>query len=263
MKTIIRYIPFLYFLSCADEFVPENPIDPDNPDYIPPIVTITGGLEFGQLVTQENLTINYSGNETSMLFRTRLDSMNWTGWANALNTTLEYLDEGDHQFSLQGKYTTGDTSDIVTFPFTVDAVEGPSLMHYPRRQYASQGETIQFTIIAEEVFNLAGMELVIEYEPAKIEFIGVSQGSLFDDIGNGPIFFHEVAESQGRLTITLAVWGEDAPSFTGTESIAIIDLRINQSGNLTIDFGNDPIFRDQNNLDIQIAETVPGLIVVN
>ena len=263
MKSIIRFILFLLFLSCADEFVPENPIDPGNPDYIPPIVSITGGLESGQTITQENLTVNFSGNETSMLFRTRLDSMNWSGWANALNATLEYLDEGDHQFSLQGKYTTGDTSDIVSLPFTVDAVQGPSLMHHPRRQYASQGETIQFTIIAEEVFDLAGLELVIEYDPAKVELMGVTQSSLFDDMGQGPIFFNEVAETQGRLTITLAVWGEDAPSFTGTDSIAIIDLRINQSGNITIDFGNDPIFRDPNNLDIQIAETVPGLIVVN
>ena len=259
----IQYIIVLFFiLSCADEFVPENPIDPENPSYIPPIVSIVDGITIGQTVTSENLSIEYSGNESSMLFRTRLDTSNWTGWTNNLFVTLDYMDEGDHKFWLQGKYTTGDTSETISVPFTVDAVGGPSLMFFPRRITATQGETVTFSIMAEEVYDLAGLETVLEFNPAKVTLMSVSSAGLFDETGN-PIFFYEHNESQGRLTITAAVWGDESPAFTGTHPIAIISFRADRTGNISIDFGETSIFRDPNNLNITVWESIPGLIAVN
>ena len=67
MRQVFLSLLGLLFWSCAEEFVPDNPIDPDNPDYIPPIVSITDGLEFGQVITQENFTVSYSGNESPLL----------------------------------------------------------------------------------------------------------------------------------------------------------------------------------------------------
>ena len=259
----IQYIIVLFLiLSCGDEFVPDNPIDPDNPSYIPPIVSIVNGITIGETVTSENLSIEYSGNESSMLFRTRLDTSNWTGWSNNLFVTLDYMDEGDHEFWLQGKYTTGDTSETISVPFTVDAVGGPSLMFFPRRITATQGETVTFSIMAEEVYDLAGLETVLEFDPAKVTLMSVSSAGLFDETGD-PIFFYEHNESQGRLTVTAAVWGNESPAFTGTHPIAILSFRADHTGNIAIDFGETSIFRDPNNLNITVWESIPGLIAVN
>ena len=262
MKNLLKLYPILFFLSCAEEFVPENPIDPENPSYIPPIVSIVNGITFGETVTSENLSIEYSGNESSMLFRTRLDTSNWTGWSNNLFVTLNYMDEGEHEFWLQGKYTTGDTSETISVPFTVDAVDGPSLMFFPRRITATQGETVTFSIMAEEVYDLAGLETVLEFDPAKVTLMSVSSAGLFDETGD-PIFFYEHNESQGRLTVTAAVWGDESPAFTGTHPIAIISFRADRTGNISIDFGETSIFRDPNNLNITVWESIPGLIAVN
>jgi len=262
MKHLLKLYPILFFLSCAEEFVPENPIDPDNPSYIPPIVSIVNGITIGETVTSENLSIEYSGNESSMLFRTRLDTSNWTGWSNNLFVTLDYMDEGDHEFWLQGKYTTGDTSETISVPFTVDAVGGPSLMFFPRRITATQGETVTFSIMAEEVYDLAGLETVLEFDPAKVTLMSVSSAGLFDETGD-PIFFYEHNESQGRLTVTAAVWGDESPAFTGTHPIAILSFRADHTGNISIDFGETSIFRDPNNLNITVWESIPGLIAVN
>ena len=259
----IQYIIVLFLiLSCGDEFVPDNPIDPDNPSYIPPIVSIVNGITIGETVTSENLSIEYSGNESSMLFRTRLDTSNWTGWSNNLFVTLDYMDEGEHEFWLQGKYTTGDTSETISVPFTVDAVGGPSLMFFPRRITATQGETVTFSIMAEEVYDLAGLETVLEFDPAKVTLMSVSSAGLFDETGD-PIFFYEHNESQGRLTVTAAVWGNESPAFTGTHPIAILSFRADHTGNIAIDFGETSIFRDPNNLNITVWESIPGLIAVN
>ena len=262
MKHLLKLYPILFFLSCAEEFVPENPIDPDNPSYIPPIVSIVDGITIGEIVTSENLSIEYSGNESSMLFRTRLDTSNWTGWSNNLFVTLDYMDEGEHEFWLQGKYTTGDTSETISVPFTVDAVGGPSLMFFPRRITATQGETVTFSIMAEEVYDLAGLETVLEFDPAKVTLMSVSSAGLFDETGD-PIFFYEHNESQGRLTVTAAVWGDESPAFTGTHPIAILSFRADHTGNISIDFGETSIFRDPNNLNITVWESIPGLIAVN
>lgn len=264
MNTAIKHlVPILFLVSCApEEFVTDNDYDPENPDYIPPIVSIVDGITIGETVMSENLIIEYSGNLDAMLFRTRLDTSNWTGWTNNLFATLNYMDEGDHTFSLQGMFTTGDTSETISVPFTVDAVDGPSLMFLPRRITAIQGETVTFSIMAEEVYDLAGLETVLEFDPAKVTLMSVSSAGLFNETGD-PLFFYEHNESQGRLTVTAAVWGDESPAFTGTHPIAIISFRADRTGNIAIDFGETSIFRDPNNLNITVWESIPGLIAVN
>ena len=249
-------------LSCSDEFVAENPIDPNNPDYIPPIVSFVSGPGPGETIYAENTVITFSGNESSMLYRSQLDSSGWSGWISSQSITLDYLDEGDHIFYLQGQYTTGDTSYVISVPFIVDAVSGPSLMFYPRKTVASQGETIQLKLIAEEVYSLAGLEASIEYDPGKLTILEVASGEIFTETGD-PIFFFEDKKEIGVLTLTSAVWGDTEPAFTGTQVIAILDIRVDQVGNLAINFSGNEVFRDQNNIEIQISESVPGLVIVN
>jgi hypothetical protein len=102
----------------------------------------------------------------------------------------------------------------------------------------------------------------LEFDPAKVTLMSVSSAGLFDETGD-PIFFYEHNESQGRLTVTAAVWGDESPAFTGTHPIAILSFRADHTGNIAIDFGETSIFRDPNNLNITVWESIPGLIAVN
>ena len=66
----------------------------------------------------------------------------------------------------------------------MDAVDGPSLMFFPRRHIVSQGDTVIFKILAEEVNSLMAAEIHIDFDPSKIEIISISQGSFFKTVKN-------------------------------------------------------------------------------
>ncbi len=252
----------LFLLSCEpDGFVADNPYDPDNPEYIPPIVSIVSGPIDGQTIATESIEFTYSGNEP-MLFRTRLDTNLWSGWSNANSITLDHLDEGDHTFFLQGKFATNDTSEILPVLFTVDAVQGPALMFFPRRHITDLGQNITFKIIAEEVYDLAGTEFILEYENSMVSIENVLPGDIFSEIGD-PIFFYEDKPSEGKLVITSAVWGTGEPSYTGTAVVAEVSMQIIQVGEINIIFDGTELFRDPQNQSIGINATVDGLIESN
>ena len=77
-----------------------------------------------------------------------------------------------------------------------------------------------------------------------------------------PIFFSDISEN-GQVTITTAVWGDGDPAFDGTGSIAELTVRVLETGSISLEFDGTEIFRDQNNSEIEVTETVPGLVVVN
>jgi hypothetical protein len=261
-KVILSILALIIFACTKSEPLEENPLDPDAGDYEVPSVVIKSNIQPGETITSETINIALEGNDLVIEYRLRLDESEWTEWSSENLFTLDYLDEGDHTIYGQARYFSSDESEIISLSFIVDAVDGPSLMFFPRRITATQGETVTFSIMAEEVYDLAGLETVLEFDPAKVTLMSVSSAGLFDETGDA-IFFYEHNETQGRLTITAAVWGDDAPSFTGTQAIAVIGLRIEQSGNITIDFGETSIFRDPNNLNITVWESIPGLIAVN
>tara|TARA_Y100001970_G_scaffold242964_1_gene307836 strand:- start:5049 stop:5834 length:786 start_codon:yes stop_codon:yes gene_type:complete len=259
MKKIYLLGIVLLFSCGAEEFEPDNPIDPDNPDYIPPIVSIVSGFPDGQVITSSSITVSYSGNEPSMLFRTKLDTNDWSGWITAESFTLDHLDEDEHVFYLQGKYTTGDTSEVIMVPFTVDAVEGPSLLFYPRRRTLNTGESVTFHILAEEVFELAGTGFALDYNPSKIRIDDVRQGDVFAGTGT-PIFFSEIDQVTGKITISTAIWDGSGTTFTGTGVIIEIDAVLLQDGNSDIEFDGSEVFRDRNNNEILLNESIGGLM---
>jgi hypothetical protein len=262
VKNLYILLLFIFFLSCADDFVPDNPVDPENPDYIPPIVSIVSGLTENEVLTVERFTINFSGNELSMLFRTKIDSSNWTGWFSSTSQTVDFIDEGSHNFYVQGRYTTGDTSNIVWIPFEVDAVQGPALMFLPRRHIVSIGEKINFKIKAEEVYNLAGAEFHLSYDPALLSVESVISGDVFSASGS-PIFLYEDKPESGLLTITSATWGQGISSYTGTAVIADIEFEVQSVGEIDIFFDGTEVFRDLENETIIINETIHGRIESN
>ena len=259
MKRLIQIIILVGFLGCGNKFVANNPFDPNNPNYLPPIITIISGPEEGETISNSSVTFVFEGNESNMLYRTRLDQDNWSGWQNNTSIILDYLDEGTHRFQLQGEYPTGDISDIIEINFNVDAVLGPALIFFPRRHFTTQGNTVTFQVIAEEVYDLTGMEMIIQYNPEHIGVEAVRQGSIFTGFGD-VVFFSEDQPGAGRLTITCGIWGGESPSFTGTSAIAEIDVQLKIQDDTILEFDGSELLRDPNNDPIILIEVIGGFL---
>ena len=182
-------------------------------------------------------------------------------WDDISSIVIEYLDEGDHQLSVQSRYLNGDTSDVASVSFVVDAVGGPALMFYPRRHFAQAGETVTFQIMAEEVTNLMMSEIHLEYDPSMLEIMSISQGSFFQN-GQNSIFLYEINAEAGAVQINTTLLDGDAPSVSGTGTLAEIQVNLLQSGSATVSFNGSDAFIDSENNDITILEKINGLVVI-
>tara|TARA_B100000579_G_scaffold83828_1_gene65418 strand:+ start:753 stop:1544 length:792 start_codon:yes stop_codon:yes gene_type:complete len=262
---VIKHLIILVLLfvwSCEEVTIEQdNPLDPNNPIYNAPNVDFTSGTLEGDTVYVSDITFTWEGNELIAEYRTKLDDNDWLEWNNGSSIELEHLDEGDHRISLQGRYSTGDTSSIITTNFVVDAVMGPALMFFPRRQIAVAGENVSFQILAEEVSNLSAAEFQLQFDPSDVQINDISPGSAFASLGE-MIFIKEIDNVNGFITISTAVFGESYPVFTGTGDIALIDVQIITSGEHAIQFDGSEVFRDHENSNIIINDLINGLITV-
>ena len=171
---LIYLLSLLLVLSCEDTApIRDNPLDDEGEDFIAPTIALLDIVD-GDTLYSEAVEITWEGNELVTEYRYKYDSFDWTEWSSTTSATLSYLDEGDHQLSVQSRYLSGDASDVASVSFVVDAVAGPALMFYPRRHFAQAGETVTFQILAEEVTDLMMTEIHLEYDPAMLEITSVS-----------------------------------------------------------------------------------------
>ena len=261
MRIYIFYIiSFLLFFSCEDvTAVRENPLDEDGGDYEKPIIDFLD-IADGDILFSETIQINLSGNELVSEYRYKIDSYDWIDWSEEGFITLNYLDEGNHQLSVQSRYLNGDISDVASISFIVDAISGPALMFYPRRHFAQEGETVTFQILAEEVTDLMMSEIHLEYDPTMLEIMSVSQGSFFQN-GQNSIFLNEINSEGGFIQINTALLDGDSPSVSGTGDLAEIQVKLLQSGSAAVSFNGDDTFINSENNSITILEKISGLVV--
>jgi len=255
----LLFLFILFIFSCEDVApTKDNPLDTGGEDYVDPTVAIVSDLTNGDIISSETVSLSLQGNELVTDYRYKLNSFPWTDWFEEATATLEYLDEGDHTVSVQSRYLSGDTSEIVSLSFVVDAVEGPALMFYPRRHIFTQGSTVMFQVLAEEVTALMAAEVHLEYNPSKIEIVSVTQGSLFQN-GQESIFSYEI--DSGSIEILTTLLSSSSPSVSGTGDLILIEVKSLQTGSSTISFNDSDVFRDPDNNDIIIIEKINGLMV--
>ena len=253
----------LILFSCDEpEVLEDNVLDPGGEEYEAPTVAFSDNMFQDAIFSEELVPIFLSGNALVSEYRVQLDNNVWSEWSEDNTFILDYLDEGAHIVYGQTRYPSLEESDIIGFEFTVDAVAGPSLMFYPRRQYAVNGDILTFSIHAEEVDALAGAELIINYNPAQVVIESISSGSIFMMNGE-PIFFSEVNQEENTITVTTAVWGQNYPSFSGTGSLVELMLQVVSTGEIDLFVHENSIFRDTQNVSIEISELIPGKILAN
>ena len=251
----------LLFWSC-DEVVLEqdNPLDPGNPDYESPIVNIISGPPDGETITTSEATFIWEGNDLITEYRTSFLNDPWGDWADHTLITLQYLDEDNYSFSVQGRYSSGDTSAVVTNNFTVDAVQGPALMFYPRANFSSVGSNTTFQVLAEEVTSLTAAQFNVTFDPSKLEIVSVTQGSFFLEFGES-IFSYDFDNQTGSFSVVTAALGGDQPSGMGTGPLLEVVLTVKETGTSYLEFDGTELFRDPDNNNISISESVNGVVI--
>jgi len=260
-KFFILLLGIIVFWSCEEIVVEQdNPLDPGNPEYDPPVVTFTSGPQDETVYTSE-VTFAWEGNDLVSEYRTKFLNDPWVDWADHTSITLQYLDEGGYSFSVQGRYTTEDTSAVVTSSFGVDAVQGPALMFYPRANFSSVGSNVTFQVRVEEVTNLTATQFYVTFDPSKLEIVSVTQGSFFQSFGES-IFSFDFDNQTGSLSVVAAALGGDQPSGMGTGPLLELVLEVKATGTSYLEFDGSEVFRDPDNNDIPINETVGGLVII-
>lgn len=247
------------FTACTDDFIPDNPLDPNNPIYESPIVTIISGPENGETLTTGNTTFVWDGNEDAMLFQYKIDDGLLSGWKNSKTVTLDYLDEGDHSFSLQAKYTTGDTTEVQTTRFSVNAFGTNTIRLYPweSKRYNSDSFTVE--VIGEEVTNIASAFIEIEFDKTLFTVNSITQGSAFDNCSSPVFIWNDDANETGVIQISCAFLddGDLCIPVSGAQSLNLANIELKpktytsgNTSNLTITANSQ--YRDVENGNIDI-----------
>ena len=227
---------------------------------VPPLTIETTSLSTGDTLLTETISITLNNDSLEIEYRYLLDSEPWSDWSTVNVIVLEYLDEGAHEIQFQAlRSEPADTSDILTISFVVDAVDGPSVMLYPRRHKAQVGDQMTFLIHAEEVANLMAAELHMEYDTTALSVDAISQGSFFMN-GQESIFSFE--KENGTISILTSIVNSDAPAVSGTGPLVEMQVTLVGTSDATISFTGNDIFRDPNNNDFAILERVNGIITV-
>ncbi len=204
---------------------PNNPFDPGNPDYVSPAAEIISGPGEGEVIDTTGVTFTWEGNETATEYSYQFDGSDWSEWTEGLFAEFDYLDEGDHSFSVQARSLNGDSQATPTaLDFSVDAVSGPSALVYPYRQTGGPGDTLVYQIIGEEVTDLFAVECNITLNDEYLELVEVVIGDILNEWGGTPLLIPVV--SAGSISISVVAVEGGNHSFTGTSSILTVLVRI-------------------------------------
>lgn len=259
----------LFFISCGvDDIEYDNPLDPGNPDYEEPSTTISVPQQ-GLTYYEHSLVATWEGNKEDMTFRTKLDDGDWShqlgdaDWYPYDFMNLEYLDEGQHTLVVQGRYISGDVEpqpDSVSF--SINAVAGPALRFYHMQTRAQVNDQITLDIYAEEVSNIAGAEIIVDFDPTMVRVDGWNIGQFMETAGVDPLSFTDIDNPGGEARLDIGVMGVSPEYVYGTGIIASLQLTLLATGQTELTFNNQTAFRDRDNNEVDIVETVKGIILV-
>lgn len=268
MKLIGLFV-LIFWLSCeeAPEFT--NPLEED-PD---PITEIIGDQD---VFNSSTIILSWSGNEFSFEFSYMLEMedyfsadsvivMDWVSWIADTSAVLNYLDEGFYTFSVKSRLEEGSIeSPIQSFSFEVDAVQGPALRIFQLKTSTSLNSTFEIYLWAEDVTELAGVEVALDFDADNLLPTGVVLGSLVTDYisTGGELIFPETEISNGRITFWTGVTNGDQSGLSGSGPLAVLTFQPLSSSSSEIIISDESILKDSDNNEIIIEMKIHGLVEV-
>jgi hypothetical protein len=244
-----------------------NPMDPNDPDFVPPQVTFSLAPAAGETVDTSFVKFTWEGNFPGMVFSFRMDTAAWSDWSADQSIEYPLLDEGDHNFQIRSRYPNGVESEIPQeIGFTVDDIHGPALWFSPRLTEVTVGEQFRVEVMAEEVTDLAMLTISLRFDP---NIMQVQEITVYEDNtaflksnGGTIIAFQEFDNANGTVNIDVGVATGSPTSVNGTGVIAGIDFIAFSEGNTEIRYEGNTEMRNQDNQEIPVQERVTGVVRV-
>jgi len=230
MKMTQLFLMTLLILSCSEHGElkpPSNPFDPSNPDYVGPMLTIIDGPGFGETIESSHVYFRWEGNTVATEYSSNLDNSGWSEWSPGHSREFWYLDEGPHDVQFKARSLNGDIQvESIRTEFIVDAVIGPALYVFPYEQHASEGDTLTYVVMAEDVVDLLAVSIHF-LTTTQVEVLEIELGDITNQWGAEPLV---VTEQTGReYQISLSGVGANFSSFTGSVSIVSIRMLVHPS----------------------------------
>jgi len=266
---MIRILPYIVttvvccfiLMSCEALETPGevlHPLDPTNPDFVPPLVVFNLGPFDGETIDTSTVTFEWTGNEISMNFSYRLDDQTWSEWSSDSTISFELLDEGEHIFEIKSKYFNGAEIDQPqSITFTVDDLEPSSITFFPRVIAYDGVFDATNEIFVHEVTDLAMVKAVIRFDATLLEVNSVqvyeSQSFLAEN-GGTIIPFYSIDNVRGEVKIEVAVAGGDSFSVSGTGAIARLFFRLKSAIPVPLYFDVSSEYRNPDNIQLEIRD---------
>ena len=258
--SIPSLLTLLLFLSC-EEALEYNPLDPDNnPDFADPDTFITVDDLEGTTLDTSTVTITFAGNDGVVEYAYKLSDGNWSAWSADTSATLSYIDDGDHVFSVKGRYIPGVEDETpATVNFSVDMVDGPGIRVYSLLTEMNVDSIKNVSIYAEEVEGLVVAKFQVKYDASmlSLDTAAVSKGEMF--LGVTDILFFTEEIGSGLLDVNLSVLGHEGVS--GTGELVRLPFIPKATGTSTIEILNAE-YSNITPSSIPIVDSVNGLVVI-
>jgi len=261
MRPSILLCLVLFIASCDVEDIGyENELDPENPSFTEPQTTLKPVSSDN--FSKSSFVVEWQGSISSMEFRHKLDQKAWSQWEIQTSTTLNYLDEGSHLFLVQGRYLSGyveATPDSLSF--ITDAVTGPALRIAPLYKEAVNGDAFTVDIMAEDLSNVAGAEILILFDTSVLAYQSIDKGEFFGR-AQGLVLEITKLKASNLLQIDIGAYNGTLSAASGTGVIATIHFNTLKVGQSALTFQNDCSLRDKDNNVLNYNSLVNGLIDV-
>lgn len=265
-------LSFVFYLSLSCTLVDEeaplfnNPLDPDDDNFIPVETYITAGPEDGETVTDHVVTFSWSGNDGVTEYSYSLNGSEWSDYSPETSTTFSYLDDSEYVFEVKGQYhEQAEDESPATRSFTVDAVKGPALMFGPRMTTVSRSSNFTVDLMAEEVSDLMAVYAEIQYDKVALRFDGyqVITGAILESNGGSVADIIEEDADNGIIKINLVVVGGSSSGVNGSGPLIQLQFRsLSKTGLSNLVLKNTSALIGSNLSDITINELVDGMVEV-
>jgi hypothetical protein len=268
LKSLIFFLMMLILIQC--EKMPKspvdvyNPMDPNDPNYQLPQVTITDGPMEGDTINTDVVRFSWKGNLEDMLFMYRIDGHPWSNPTPDTTVTLELLDEGVRTFQVKGKYLTGELGNIVERSFVVDALKGTSVVLFPRLMtiYSETTFKIKWKILdADSFVSFSGK---LKFDPGRLQVTNIQlsnleEGNILTRNGGTIVEFHNIDNAKGELSLDCTVLNGSPANVSGSGTIAEITFKHLQGYEASISI-TDVKMRNLDNHNLIVKNVVNSLV---
>lgn len=210
-------VPLLVFslMPIACQFARNNPNDIASADYAGVSILRPGD---SALVSIDTLVVTWQGQGDIAGYNYRLDNGAWTSVGDATSLVLRNLEEGAHFLEIRVTNKKGRDS-TAGVNFIVNALGGPSMLIAPQVTQCAKADTeVTISVNLEEVYQVLGVDAVLQFDHTKIAFKNASSSSSWS-------FFK--ADTIGRDTIELSAACLDSLNgFSGSGRLAELTFRL-------------------------------------